>query len=79
MPKPLNANDQVIKQLAKFTWAILSLDNHLAGILSMLIFLPLAESACWELLLSQANLWLPWTALQQEKKLPDQLCQPKQR
>lgn len=37
--KPLNANDQVIKQLAEFTWAILSLDNHLAGILSMLIFI----------------------------------------
>lgn len=45
--KPLNANDQVIKQLAEFTWAILSLDNHLAGIRGMLIFLPLAESACW--------------------------------
>lgn len=81
--KPLNANDQVIKQLAKFTWAILSLDNHLAGILSMLIFLPPAESACWgwhcSAKLTSAFHGLR-TALEQSKKLDlDQLCQPKQR
>lgn len=81
--KLLNANDQVIKQLAKFTWAILSQDNHLAGILSMLIFLPLADSACWDWHCS-AKLTSGFhglrTALQQKKKLDlDQLCQPKQR
>lgn len=75
--KPLNANDQVIKQLAEFTRTILSLDNHLAGILSMLIFLRLAESACWGWHCS-AKLTSGFhrlrIALQQEKKLDlDQL------
>lgn len=70
--KPLNANDQVIKQLAEFTRAILSLDNHLAGILSMLIFLLLADPVCWgwhcSAKLTSAFRGLR-IALQQEKKL----------
>lgn len=58
----LNANDQVIKQLAEFTWPSLSLDNHLARPLSVLIF-PWQSSACSGLLLfSQANLWLLLTS-----------------